>query len=47
MAQTRKRYDRQFKTSAVRVVLEGERTVAQLSGDPRIEFDSRTVGLGV
>jgi len=33
MTQTRKRYDRQFKVSAARVVLDGERTVAQLSGE--------------
>lgn len=33
MTQTRKRYDRQSKISAARVVLEGERTVAQLSDE--------------
>lgn len=31
MTQTRKRYDKQFKISAAKVVLEGERTVSQLS----------------
>lgn len=31
MTQTRKRYDRQFKVAAARVVLEKERTVKELS----------------
>ena len=33
MTQTRKRYDKQFKISAAKVVLEGERTVSQLSDE--------------
>lgn len=33
MTQTRKLYDKQFKISAAKVVLEGERTVSQLSDE--------------
>lgn len=33
MAQRRKRYDRQFKASAAKVVLPGETTVKDLSGE--------------
>lgn len=33
MPQTRKRYDRQFKLSAARVVLEREKTVKELSSE--------------
>ena len=33
MTQRRKRYDRQFKVSAAKVVLTGEMTVKDLSGE--------------
>ena len=33
MTQTRKRYDRRFKVAAAKVVLEGERTVRELSSE--------------
>lgn len=37
MAQRRKRYDRQFKASAAKVVLSGETTVKDLSREPGVK----------
>ena len=46
MAQRRKRYDRQFKASAAKVVLSGEMTVKDLSGGTRHKgLDAEKMGL--